>query len=263
MKNKKLLIALAVIAVVIVVIIILAAVFSIRNVAIVYHKFGGAQYLPSDGPTADEILSLCKGKSSVFFSKNKLSAQINEKFESWHVIGIIRSSYNTIEIHFVKREAVAKVDIKGTNVYLDAFGYVVENSSESAECVDITSAFIDKNTETSVNSLGSKLQFVDDTNNSRLDSVLQAIIATWQCYVEFGDMTSVLGEKNVFTFSAGGAMTINMPLGSKIIVNSPEKNVSTKLIGAYSAYYNKSQNMQVAGVVITVSDDGKITSGEK
>ena len=58
-----------------------------------------------------------------------------------------------------------------------------------------------------------------------------------------------------------GNLQINMPSGAKLVVNAPEKNLESRLLNAFSVYFNaNNKNLQQNGVIITVREDGKITT---
>jgi len=259
-KKKKLLIALAVVAVVVVVVVVMASVFSVQKIAFVYHNLEGQQVSGTNGPTADEILKISKGKSIVFLSKNKLLNDINKQYTDWHAFAIVKNFPNILEIHLVERVAVAKVNVtKGVSVYVDSFGHIIA-APEEGTCLDISSAFLVRNAKSL--EIGSKLEFEDASDNVRLEQTLQAIVATWQCKLDYQQIPEILGASNVFTYDADGNLRINMKQGAKIVVKSPQTNLSDRLIQAYSVYYNSSSNLQQSGVVITVAEDGKISSNK-
>lgn len=256
MKSKKLIILISVVVVIVAVVAILASVFAVRKVSPIYHNFDGTTTLPSDdAPTANDVLKLSKGKSIFFLSKDKLIDELNTQFPDWHALGVVKDFPNTVNVHFVKRKVAAKIDVGGNTVYLDTYGYVM-NPQSDADCIDISSAF--EHRDTSVNSVGKKLQFVEANNNQRLSAVIEAIMAGWRCYVELENVSVVLGEENVFKFDTDGKMIIDMPSGAQIKIESPSVNLTDRLIGAYSVYYNEKFNFQQSGVVITVEENGNI-----
>ena len=255
-KSKKLIILISVLVVVIAIIVIMASVFAVRKVSLTFHNFDGSQALPGDdAPIADEVLKLCKGKSIFFMSKSKLINDLHSKYPEWHVYDIIKSFPNGITVHFVKREVACKLDIGGNTVYVDTYGYVVPTSNDYT-CLDVSSAF--EHRDVSVNEVGRTLQFADPANNSRLTVVLNAISATWRCYVELDEMPVVLGTADVFTFDKDGSFVINTGSGAKIKIVEPSVDLAEHLFAAYSVYYNEKFNLQQGDVVITVEKDGKI-----
>ncbi|MCM1195073.1 MAG: hypothetical protein NC099_03935 [Corallococcus sp.] len=255
MKSKKLIILLSAAAVFIAVIIIIASVFSVREVAVNFHNFAGSQTLPSeDSPTADDVLKISKGKSMFFASKDKILDALNKEHTQWHAFAVVKNFPDILEVHFVKREAVVKLDVSGHTVYIDSFGYVV--SEPERECIDISSAFLNGVAENS--GLGEKFKFVDSVNDARLTYILETIIASWQCNLELDDLPAVLGENNVFSFDENGNMLIKMRSGAIIKVVSPETNLTKRIISAYSMYYNNKENVQQSGTLITVEPNGTI-----
>lgn len=256
LKSKKLIILIAVVVAIIAVIAILASVFSVRQVSPVFHNFDGSETLPADdAPTADAVLKLSKGKSIFFLSKDKLLNDLNAQFPEWHAFAVVKNFPNILDVHFVKRQAAVKIDIGGNTVYVDSFGYVVEQPSEG-NCVDISSVF--EHRDTTLNEVGKKLQFTDANNNQRLSIVLEAIITSWRCNIELNEMPIVLGEENVFTFDGNGSLIVHTRANAQIKVMDPSVDLTKRLLSAYSVYYNEKLNLQQDGVVITVEKNGNI-----
>lgn len=255
-KSKKLIILISVVVVVIAFIVIMASVFAVRKVGLTFHRFEGSQTTEfEDAPTADEVLKLCKGKSIFFMSKDKLLADINKTFPEWHAFAVVDSFPNVVDVHFVKREVLVKVDVGGNTVYVDSFGYVVDQPTEG-NYIDISSAL--EYRETSVCSLGQKLQFAADESNKRLDIVLEAIITCWRCYTELDEIPVVFGEENVFAFDNDGNFIVHTRAKAQIKVIEPSANLTNRLLKAYSVYFNDTVNLQQEGVVITVEKNGNI-----
>lgn len=260
-KSKKLLIALTVVAVVVVIIVVLATVLTIQNVVPVYHGFDGAQISGSDdGVVPEDILNECKGKSIVFLSKTNLMSTVNEKFTEWHAFAVVKHFPNVVEIHFIRRTAVAKFISAGAYIYIDCFGYPTQKPEED-KVIDISSAF--NATDLRVNTPGQAVEFQSDESNARLSYVLGAIEATWQCMVEVSEMKQVLDEQSAFSFDADGNLVIQPKLKGKIVVQSPDVDLSMRLIKAYSVYYNDKVNLQDDDYTITVYKNGRITTPSK
>lgn len=262
MKSKKLLVLIAIVAVVIVLIVVLSAVFSVKsadNVRLVYHSFDGKQMLaPDEGAIdADSVFQLVKGKSLVFLSKTKLLNQINTTFTDWHAYAVVKNFPNIVEIHVVRCTAMLKIDVNGKEVYVDCFGYVM-NEPENGRVIDVTSAF--KGTDVSTLRAGEAIKFSVEENNVRLKYVLEALLATWQCNVEPSDLAALLGDVNVFSFDEDSNMIITPASGGTIKVLSPQTNLTKRLIDAYGVYYNEYANLQSDEWVITVHEDGRITT---
>ena len=262
MKSKKLLILIASIAAVVVVICILAAVFSIKNadsIQLVYHDFDGKTLAAPDegGIAPDDVLKFVKGKSAVFLSKTKLLNQVNVAFTNWHAFAVVKNFPNTVEIHLVKCTAMLKIDVNGKEVYVDCFGYVM-NAPENGRVIDATSAF--KGTDAQNMTVGEEFKFDVAENNVRLKYVLEALLATWQCNVDTDNLAALLGDVNVFSFDDDGAMLIKPASGGTIRVLSPQTNLTQRLINAYGVYYNEYADLQDDSWVITVREDGTITT---
>lgn len=255
MKSKKLIISLAIVAVIIAIIVIMASVFAVSDVTLVYHNFSGAQAVPTDGPSPNDILKFSKGKSILFMSKDKLLTNLNSEYTDWHFFYIVKDFPNKINVYYVKRIAVVKLDISGNEVYLDSYGYVTEKPTDR-ECINITSAF--EHRDARVNEAGKEFKFEDENNNKSLKVVLEAIVASWRCKINWEDMTTVLGANDVFMFDSDGNLLINTVAGATIKVKSPTTNLTERIINAYSAYFNESQNLQQAGTVLIVEANGNI-----
>ena len=260
MKSKKLLISLAAVALVIVFIVVMIAVFAVKTVEPQYHDFAGNPIAaPTDGTgiIPDDVLSLIKGKSTVFLSETDLISKINQTYGNWHAFAVVKKFPNIVVVHFAERTTIAKINIGGHEYFIDSFGYVVNESADT--CVDITSAFDSFDTQQCAENF--PLIFHDEENNIRLKCVLDAILAVWRCKVEVSNIPQILGEQNVFKFDDGN-MIIKMPKGVEIRVIAPESNLSDRLIQAYSVYYNNTQNLR-DGDVIIVHKNGSITSPDK
>ncbi len=267
MKSKKLLISLTVVALVVVVIVVLAAVLTVQNIEPVYHGIDGNPIrIPSDGWARDELEASYKGKSIVFLSKSNLMSEVNLKNHVWHAFAVVKHFPNVVEIHFVRRTAVAKFMSTSGYVYVDCFGYAMDKP-EQDNVMDITSAF--EYTDLLQNEVGKPVLFQSSDNGERSDSnarlgyVLGAIEATWQCMVEFSDMTQVLGESSVFGFNEDGDLVITPYMKGKIVVQSPEVDLGARLIKAYSVYYNDQIKLHDDNYTITVYKNGRITTPSK
>lgn len=261
MKSKKMLTMLIVLAVLIVVIIVFASVFSLSDTLVVCHDFQGGKVTGVSGaPTDNDIVELYKGKSILFLSKEKVTEELSAKYSEWHVIGIVKNFPNQLEVHFVKRVAVMKVDVGGHDVYLDNFGYVVDAPENGEEPLDVTSAF-EKPSATTVCTKGSKLQFNYSADNTRLDVILETVMALWQCKCDIKNIPTLLGKENVFSFDSDGTMTVTMSSGAKIHFMEPTSILTQKFIDAFSVYCNNEKyDLQLDGTEITVWPDGKITT---
>ena len=262
MKNKKLLISLAVVAVVVVIVVVLSAVLTVQKVTVVYHSIDGTESLaPDDALNTSDILSTCKGKSIVVLSKTNFLAEFNRKYTEWHAFAVVRNYPNRLEIHVVRRTAIAKFrDANGKQVYIDMFGYATEPSTETV--IDISSAF-KSSPDLVKNNVGELIEFESEENNLHLSLVLESIIAKWMCYVDYEEMPQVLGEENVFTFEENGDLRIHIRLGGYILVQSPTVElIQSSLKDAYEVYNNTSMDLHRDECVITVHSNGKITTPE-
>lgn len=258
LKSKKLIILISVLVAVIAVAVILAVVFSVQNVSVVIHDFNSGNPMPnpSDAPSANDVLNISKGKSIVFLSKDALIDELNERLPEWHAFAVVKNFPNIIDVHFVRRQAAVKIDIGGNFVYVDSFGYVVEQPTEG-DCVSISSA-LSHPSDVSVNKLGEPLRFTVDEDNERLKTVLEAITACWRCKIDYDDIPVVFGEENVFTFDEYGNFIIHTRAEAQIKVIEPSTDLTKRLLKAYSVYYTEKSNLQQSGVVITVEKNGNI-----
>ena len=261
MKSKKLLISLAIVAVVVVIIVVMASVFSVRHVYFSYHNFEGRlTTAPDGGIPVDAIERIAKGKSTIFLSKTNFLIEVNAKLKAeypdWHAFAVVKSFPNILEIHLVKRTAIAKLTTSGEIVYLDSFGCKVSGVSEDVQCLDITSAFNATDPAEEQPKDGT-FKFQSEESNIRLGYVLQAILATWQCYVEIDEMDEVLLASNAFEFQ-DDSMIIHPRTGGTIRLLSPETDLSARLQKAYGVYYNSNVNLQGDNWEITVYKNGRI-----
>lgn len=257
MKRKRILVLVAIIVVLVALVVVLTSVYSVRRVMPVYHNFDGSVIqAPDDAPTANDILNLAKGKSTVFLMKNDLTESLNKAFPEWHAFAVVKHSPDLLEVHFVKRQAVVKVLVGGASVYLDSFGYVV-TAPDGYDCIDVTSAF--STTASSTTVPGVKFQFSGSGENEKLSVVLESLMALWQCKVDFSDAKQILGSAGVFEFNTDGDLTINTLVGAKIVVKNPKDNLTDRLINAFSVYYSNN-DLQQSGRVIVVQKNGQITT---
>lgn len=255
MKSKRLLILIAVVAIVLVVMIVLSAVFSVKNAWVVFHRFDGTTIsVPSEGaPTIDDVLKQTEGKNIIFLSKSETLK--NLQTDNWHAISVVKSFPNKITVHYIERALAAKIVVNGETIYIDSMGNVIAKP-ENDTSVNISSAFAVF--DVASQEINQPLKFNTDENNNRLQQVLQAILAVWRCNIELPDVKAVIGD-NAFTYE-NGSLVITMPSTAKIVVNAPQKNLQDRLLKAFSVYFNANKNLQQAGRVITVREDGKITT---
>lgn len=263
MKNKKLLVSLAIVAALVVFVVIMVAVFSVKGGYFVYHKFdGGLTMAPDGGVPAEVIEKVAKGKSTIFMSKTKLLAEINSKLKTdypdWRAFAVVKNFPNVLEIHLVKRTAIAKFQLgeTGEYIYIDSFGCQVYEIPQY-ECVDISSAFkaTDKATEQPADGT---FRFESAESNMRLTYVLQAIMATWQCNIEIEEMNVVLDANKPFEFDSKGSLLIHPSQGGTIELQSPDTDLAKRVHKAYGVYYNSSVDLQSDEWVITVYKNGRI-----
>ena len=265
MKSKKLLVSLAIVTAVVVIIVVMASVFTVRHVEFSYHMFNGElTTAPEDGGVPTELIeNIAKGKSTVFLSKTNLLAQVNSELKAnnlkWHAFAVVKSFPNILEIHLVKRTAIAKLSLGTTAevIYLDSFGCKVDEVPEDGKCIDITSAFNATDPAAEQPDDGT-FRFASEESNVRLQYVLEAILASWQCYVEIDEMSDVLLASGAFEFKADGSMVVKPRLGGSIRILSPETDLSVRLQKAYAVYYNANENLQGSDWEITVYKSGRI-----
>lgn len=255
MKNKKLLITLAIVVAVAVVLILLFTLFNISTVNFVYYSSDNkAIATPADAPTTQELLSVYRGKSILLTSSNTLANLFNTNFTDFHAFEIIRSFPNSITIHIVRRTAAISITYGSQTVYLDVYGYVVPNAPEY-ETLDVTEAFITSLSSATFEA-GKKLQFESQTDNNRLSMVLQTVNAIWMLKYGYSDVASILSG---ITFNeVANQMLLQTSAGATIKVEQPDQNLYQRLIDAFSVYFNESLDLQKPGVVITVTSQGKI-----
>lgn len=257
MKSKRLLIFIAVVAIVLVVMIVLSAVFSVKEAWVVFHRFDGTTIsVPAEGaPTMDDVLKQTEGKNIIFLSKSETLK--NLQTDNWHAISVVKSFPNKITVHYIERALAAKIVVNGQDIYIDSMGNVIDKPAE-AKCVNISSAF--EVLDVASQEVNQPLTFTSNTNNVRLQQILQAILTVWRCNVELPDVGQVIGENNVFTYDANDNLVITMPSQAKIVVNAPQKNLQERLLDAFSVYSNADKNLQQSDIIITVREDGKITT---
>lgn len=257
MKSKRLLIFIAVVAIVLVVMIVLSAIFSVKSAWVVYHRFDGTTIAsPVGAPTIDDVLKQTKGKNIIFLSKSETLK--NLQTDNWHAISVVKTFPNKVTVHFIERALAAKIFVGGEFIYIDSMGNVIEKRGSADNCVDISSVFAG-GFDIASQQINQPLTFASEANNNRLQQVLQAILAVWRCNVELPDIGQVIGEDNVFTYENDN-LVITMPSGAKLVVNAPQKNLQDRLLDAFSVYFNGSIDLKQPGKIITVREDGKITT---
>ena len=261
MRSKKLLISLIVVAAVVVAIVVLASVFTLKDVIVVCHNFAGDKITGSeDVPDEQDIADLFKGKSIVFLNKNSVIEELSKIYPDYHVVAVVKNPPNCLEVHFLKRTAVAKLDVGGKDVYLDSYGYQVAAPTDNTP-IDITSAFATPIVQ--LESSTGPFQFENSVNNQRLSCILESLMALWRCRVESENYATILGSSNVFTFDSDGTMTITTRVGAQIHFMNPQENLQEKFINAFSVYTSNAKDLQKQGVEITVLPDGKIITPAK
>lgn len=258
MRNKKLLIILAICAVVIVLLVLFLTVFNIRSVDFVYYGNDGTPITtPTDAPTGDEVAALYKGKNIFVLSNETILNQFNQLYPEFHALGVVRSFPSRITLHIVRRVAALSIRDGSETIYLDAFGYVMSDQPEY-ETVDITSAFVSTIGEATSKEPGKKLQFSSASDNLRLDIVLETVSAIWQLKYDYSDVGQVIQRITFNEYMT--RMEIETEAGAFIWVEKPEQNLTSRLINAFSVYFNDSKDLQKPGVVINVSSQGNIST---
>lgn len=183
-------------------------------------------------------------------------SKLNQKNRDWFAFDVKVEFPNVVTVYFVENVAMAKLSVGGKETFIDSFGYVIESPTNSDSYIDISSAF--SNTGAiKQNEVGKKLIFSGDDDNKRLEYVSAALMSLWRCKLEFEDISVVVGSSNVFSFN-NGDMILNMPTGAKIVVKSPETNLSDRLIEGLSVYYSNN-DLQRDGVVVNVLKNGITT----
>ncbi len=256
MKSKRLLIFIAVVAIVLVIMIALSAIFSVKEAWVVFHRFDGTTIsVPQNAPTIEDVLDVTQGKNIIFLSKSETLK--NLQTDDWHAVSVVKTFPNKVTVHFIARALAVKIVVGGQDIYIDSMGNVMAKT-DGATCIDISSAFdlLDVTSQ----ELNQPLVFASAKNNQRLQQILQAVLTVWRCNVELPDVSAVLGASNVFSYQ-GENLVIKMPSGAQLVVHAPEKDLENRLLKAFSVYFNaNNKNLQQNGVIITVREDGKITT---
>lgn len=257
MRNKKLLIILAICAVVIVLLVLFLTVFNIRTVNFVYYGNDGTPIAtPSDAPTGEQVSQLYRGKNIFTLSNATILNEFNNLYTDFHALGVVRTFPSSITLHIVRRVAALSITYGSQTIYLDAFGYVMAEQPEY-ETVDITSAFV--STLANANyTVGQKLQFNLQSDNERLDIVLETVSAVWQIQYDYSDIGQVIQRITFNEYMT--RMEIETEAGAFIWVEKPSENLSPRLINAFSVYFNDSVDLQKPGVIINVSSQGNIST---
>lgn len=257
MKNKRLVIWLIVLAVVVAVVILTASILTVKKVTMVYHNYDGSVTIHTSGaPTDKDVLELCKHSNIVTLSKTKLTEKINASFTEYNVVSVVKHFPNKLEVHVVGRVPVFTLTV-GLNTYsLDSIGYVIDKPA--TDLLDVSSAF-EAGCEVKQAEIGKKLTFTAEKYNQRLDAILETVNTLWRCEVEMENIVGVLGKTDVFKFD-GDSMTVSTLSGAKIVVVNATTDVAERVYKAFSAYYNNPTELQQAGVVITVDEQGNVIS---
>lgn len=256
MKSKRLLVFIAIVAVILVIMIVLSAVFSIKSAWVVFHRFDGTEIsVPQNAPTIKDVLDKTEGKNIIFLSKSETLKSLQT--DDWHAVQVVKTFPNKITVHFIERALAVKIVVSGQDIYIDSKGNVMPKQ-DGVTCINVSSAF--DLLDVASQELNQPLKFNSEENNQRLQQILQVVMAVWRCKVELPDVSAVLGDTNVFTYEDGN-LVIKMTSGAKLVVNAPSKNLEDRMIKAFSVYFNaNNKNLQQDGVIITVREDGKITT---
>lgn len=260
MKNKKLLIIIAVVVGVIALVVILAACFSVHSVNVVFFNADGSKYIipsaDSGAPSSDDVMKVVGGKSVFGINKQNLMTELNTRFHGYIAVAVRISFPDKLTVAFVPSEICAKLSsVTKEVIYLDSMGNIVEHK-DGANAVDISSAF---RTQTIADiTVGKPLVFANEIDNVHLKQVLTAVNAMWRCYLDYDDIPAILGESNVFGYKDGD-LTITIKNTATIILKSPEKgDLGERVIRGLSVYFKSDDNMQNSGTVIIVSPDGSV-----
>ena len=259
MKSKRLLVFIAIVAVILVIMIVLSALFAVKDAWVVFHRFDGTEIpVPKNAPTIEDVLNQTKGKNIIFLSKSETLKQLHT--DNWLAVALVKErQLNRVTVHFVERNLAVKIVVSGQDIYIDSNGYVMNKAIVDGDsCINISSAF--DLLDVASQEVNQPLKFNSEENNQRLQQILQVVMALWRCKVELPDAPAVLGESNVFTYNESN-LVIKMPSGAKIVVYAPENNLEERMLSAFSVYFNaNNKNLQQDGVIITVREDGKITT---
>lgn len=259
MRTKHIITLIIVIAVVALVAILLAMVFSVSHVYVYCYDQEGNNIVISDQYDIESsILEQYQGSSIMSLSKDDVCSWVNSNFTSMHALAVVKEFPNTIVVHLVERQAVYTIT-SGANTYqLDSFGYVVESSEVEYTLLDITDAFDTPPTTTEV---GSMLAFDKDSDNSRLELILDTVDTIWQLQYNYSDIAWLVDS--IKFNSDNSVMTITTQKLAYIVVYAPTVDLSDRLIDAFSVYANYTYNLQIEGAVITVLENGSIITTEE
>lgn len=264
MKNKKLLLIVAIVVICLALLVTFAACCRVADVETVIFNPDGSSYIipsaDSGAISAEDVLKIVKGKSVFSLDKDKIAEQIQVNHPGFVCVGIVVQFPNTLTVYLVQGQACVKLSTGTKEVYLDRFGNVAE-PSEGQSDIDISSAF--RLQTISDLTVGSKFRFSSETDNQRLEQVLDAINAMWRMYVEYNDISAVLGESGVFGYNADGDLLINVKKTATVVVKSPEQvDIAEHVIKGLSVYFKAEDNLQTSGTVITVSRDGRVSTSK-
>ena len=257
MNNKKFFILVAIVFVVVAAVIVFALVFSVSSADVETRRFDGTIVTNvENAPTPQDVLDICKGNNVFILDKEELKSKLNEKNRNWYAFDVKVEFPNVVTVYFVENVTMAKVSVGGQEIFIDSFGYVMDTPSNASDYIDISSAFSNTGNAKQIE-VGKKLVFSNDEDNQRLEYVTTALMALWRCKLDFDDISVVVGNLNVFVFS-NDDLILNMPSGAKIVVKSPENNLSDRLINGLSVYYSDN-DLQRDGVVVNVLKNGITT----
>lgn len=93
MKNKKLLIIIAVVVGVVALFVVLGVTFSVHEADVTFFCSDGSKYIVPQSelnpPSADDVLGLAKGKSVFALNKKQLMGELNKKYHGWTAVGVV------------------------------------------------------------------------------------------------------------------------------------------------------------------------------
>lgn len=257
MRNKKIITLISIVAVVVVLVVVLVTVFSVAHVTVAFYDYEGkAIAIPDDtaAPNNQDILDKFGGKGIVLLSKQDIVEYVNNNYPQYHALDVVKEFPNSITVHVVRREEVYVIASGSTNIYIDSFGYVLQDRiNDTRPLFDISDVFISNIVSSTA---GNKLTFATQSDNDRLSMIIEAVNTIWMLQYNYEDIPALI-DSIVFSVD-NSTMTLTTPTNTKIVVEQPNTDMPARLIKAISVYGENKINL--VGKTITVPLKGNITT---
>lgn len=237
-SRKRLVIILSIIAAIFVLVVLTSALFSLKNVEVVYSSVASENSVV-EGYKKDEIIKtgeFAYGKNILFLNYKNNIAKIEKAYPFAKVVKVERKFPNKAIIHIVERQPVFKVQVGSTYYCLDSDLKILSDN------VNFSSNLI--NFPTLLNfTIPDGKRAGDQLSNAHITSVMADIFAGVmgkQSNISITSLKSINISNNEVT-GEQEITIINNNDEVKIILEGSQ-NISAKIVCAYEVYNTKVQN---------------------